>query len=183
MNLICQSKLYKLVNDLLNDWRLMGPKGWVSAADRGSMPRVNITFIVFDRSYYTLLAENPQIFDNDSPQNILLMPSQVRNIQLIFKHLSMLSFITFLAKVGVHILQLWGLMVALSYHAARLNLREQRFPLMLGVRVPTVIKQMADATLARDPPLTRALPVAHPRLCGYPNWQSRCWGCHAATHI
>ena len=68
------------------------------------------------------------------------MHSQVGNIQLIFKHLPMLSFIVFLTKVGVHIVQLWVLIVALSYQAASLDLREQRFPLILGMRVPTVIK-------------------------------------------
>ena len=161
-------------NDLLNDWRLMGPKGWVSVADRGSIPRVNFTFIDFDRGCYTLFAENPSIFDNNSTQNILLMHSRVGNIQLIFKHMSMLSFIIFLTKVGVHIIQLWGVMAALSYQAASLNLGEHLFPLILGMRVPTVIKQGADITLARGPPLTRALPAAHARLCGYPNWWGRC---------
>ena len=154
MNLICQSKLYKLGNGLFNDWRLMGLTGWVSAADRGSISRVNFTFIVFGRGCYTLLAENPPIFDNDSTQNILLMHSQVGNIQLVFKHLSMLSFIIFLAKVGVRIVQVWGLMAALSYQAASLNLREQQFPLIFGVRVPTSIKQGANVSLARGPLLT-----------------------------
>ena len=141
MHLICQSKLNKLGNGLLNDRRFTGPKGWVSSTDKGSIPRVDFTCIIVDRGCYTLLAENLPIFDDDSTHNILLMYSQVGHIQLIFKHLSMISFIIFLTKVGVHIIQpCWGLMATLSDQATSINLREHRFPFILGVRMPTVIK-------------------------------------------